>query len=56
MLPVKVNADCVIIKGSLRGKVGRVVAFDYTENEVKIALDDITYVVTGHENIEQSAN
>lgn len=53
MLPVKVNANCTFVKGSLRGKVGRVTAFDYLMNEVTVELDDTTKVITVHENIEQ---
>lgn len=55
MLPITVNRDCVIVRGPLKGTIGRVVAFDYTENEVKIMIDASTYVVTIHENVEQAA-
>lgn len=56
MLPIIVNRDCVIVKGVLKGTIGRVVSFDYKENEVKIMLDASTYVVTIHENVEQVAH
>lgn len=56
MLPIIVNRDCVIVKGPLKGTIGRVVAFDYKENEVKIMLDASTYIVTIHENVEQVAH
>lgn len=53
MLPVKVNVDCIIINGELKGIKGRVISFDYTLNKVKIMLNENTYVTTVHENIEQ---
>lgn len=53
MLPVRVNADCVIVNGKLKGTKGRVVSFDYSVNKVKIVIDESTYVTTVHENIEQ---
>ena len=56
MLPVVVNSNCVIVRGPLKGTVGKVVEFNYTANEVTIMLDESTYVVTIHENIEQSAH
>lgn len=53
MLPVKVNADCTIMDGKLKGVKGRVISFDYSLNKVKIEIDEITYVTTTHENIKQ---
>lgn len=55
MLSVVVNSDCVIVRGPLKGTIGKVVAFDYPSNEVTIMLDESTYVITIHENIEQAA-
>ena len=56
MLPIIVNKDCVIVRGPLKGTIGKVVAFNYRENKVKIMLDSNTYVITIHENIEQAAH
>lgn len=53
MLPVKVNANCTIVNGPLKGIKGRVVSFDYMLNKVEIVLNENTYVTTVHENIEQ---
>ncbi len=53
MLPVKVNADCIIVDGPLKGTKGKVVSFDYFQNIVEIMVDTRTYITTVHENVEQ---
>lgn len=53
MLPVIVNKECTIIGGAFQGFSGKVISFNYLENEVFVEIDKEMKIVTCHENIQQ---
>lgn len=51
---VIVFAEATIIDGPLKGISGKVVGYDYVENEVDIEIDEFTTVTTTSEMIKQN--
>jgi transcription antitermination factor NusG len=52
-IPIKVNASATINRGRCKGIIGKVIAYNYEKDEVKILVDSYTNIVTNSDSINQ---